>query len=58
MIRTAQIQIHETDRGIILMPVENNQSLVAIKKARGIYTDGKLTVDRFLAEKRLEETDR
>ena len=53
MIRAPQIQVQETDKGIILIPVENAQLLDAIRKARGMYTDGKLTVDKFLAEKRL-----
>jgi hypothetical protein len=57
MIRTPLMQVQETEKGIILIPVESNQSLDAIRKARGMYTDGKLTVDKFLAEKRAEETD-
>lgn len=58
MIRSPKMRVQETDKGIIIMPVENNQSLDAIKKARGMYTDGKLSVDKFLAEKRAEEAGR
>jgi hypothetical protein len=57
LIRTPQIQVQETEMGIILIPVENNQSMDAIRKARGMYSDGKLSVDKFLAEKKLEEFD-
>jgi hypothetical protein len=58
MIRAPQIQVRETDNGIILIPVGDNQPMDAIRNARGMYADGKLTVDKFLAEKRLEEAGR
>ena len=58
LIHSPQMRVRETDKGIIIMPFENNQSLTAIKKARGMYTDGKLSVDKFLAEKHAEEVER
>ncbi|MDR1136037.1 MAG: hypothetical protein LBL49_07660 [Clostridiales Family XIII bacterium] len=58
LIHSSQIRVQKTDQGVFLMPIEKNHSLSAIKKARGIYNDGELSVDKFLAEKRAEETGR
>ncbi|GHV29136.1 hypothetical protein FACS1894167_07850 [Synergistales bacterium] len=58
LIRSPQMRVRETDKGIIIMPVESNTSLDTIKKARGMYTDGKLSVDKFLSEKHIEEAGR
>ncbi|GHU96833.1 hypothetical protein FACS1894208_11890 [Clostridia bacterium] len=50
LFRSPQVRVRETDDGVFLTPVELS-GLAAIKKARGLYGDGKLTVDKFLAEK-------
>ncbi len=55
MIRSEQMRVKETGDGFTVMPFETKASLEAIKKARGMYKDGKLSVDRFLAERREEE---
>ncbi|GHV41172.1 hypothetical protein FACS1894187_22730 [Synergistales bacterium] len=58
LIRSPQTRVRETDKGVILTPVESDATLDAIKKARGMCADGKLTVDKFLAERREEEAGR
>ncbi len=55
MIQSEQMRVQETDLGFTVMPFEQKTSLEAIKKARGMYSDGKLSVDKFLAERREEE---
>ncbi|GHS94093.1 hypothetical protein AGMMS50276_06000 [Synergistales bacterium] len=56
LIRSPQVRVQETDKGVILMPVEGDATLDAIEKAYGMYTDGKTSVDKFLAERREEES--
>ena len=55
MIRSPQIRVKETSKGFSVMPFEGEAALEAIKRARGMYKDGKLSVDKFLAERREEE---
>ncbi len=55
MIRSEHMCVKETDDGFTVMPFETKASFEAIKKARGMYKDGKLSVDKFLSERREEE---
>ncbi|GHS86794.1 hypothetical protein AGMMS49957_05560 [Synergistales bacterium] len=58
LIRSPQMRVRETDKGVILIPVESDTTLDAIEKAYGMYTDGKLSVDQFLTERLEEEAGR
>jgi hypothetical protein len=58
LIHAPQIKVEETDGKVILIPVKKEEYVDWIEKARGVYTDGKLSVDKFLADKRTEEIDR
>ncbi|GHV35184.1 hypothetical protein FACS1894187_07340 [Synergistales bacterium] len=58
LIRSPQMRVRETDKGIILTPVESDATLDAIEKAYGMYTDGKLSADKFLTERLEEEAER
>ena len=45
MIRSDKIRVRETDGEIRLIPVENKKADCPLL---GLYSDGKLTVDKFL----------
>lgn len=49
LVRTDRVRVREADGVISLIPVE--ESIDYITKLRGSCSDGKLTVDKFLAQK-------
>jgi hypothetical protein len=59
LISTPQIRVQTLGKGVFLLPLSAGKSGVnAIQRARGMYTDGKLSVDEFLLEKRIEECEK
>jgi hypothetical protein len=55
LVCTKQIKVRETDGIISIIPIKKDESVDYIAKLRGSCSDGKLTVDKFLAQKRADK---
>jgi len=52
LIRTEKVKVRETDGEVLLTPITDVADRCPL---RGMFADGKLSVDRFLANKQVEK---
>jgi hypothetical protein len=55
LVHTERIKVREVDGVISIIPAENAESVDYIGKLKGSCSDGKLTVEKFLAQKRADK---
>ncbi|MDR1978655.1 MAG: hypothetical protein LBQ42_07970 [Synergistaceae bacterium] len=55
LVHTDRIMVREADGIISIIPIEKNEPVDYIAKLRGSCSDGRLTVEKFLAQKHADK---
>ena len=55
-IRSSRVQVSENNGAVILTPVDNaNEQLMSVNRIFGMFSDGKISTDKYIAQKQLDK---